>query len=404
MATEASTGGAGPDAEQPFSIHAAQRTLPNLAMLALMSSAFVAGLSVPSIARAVGVHWTQGALASAALLFASIVAFGTYRSFGASSSAYRWADRAETFVVNACICYLIFASNTAFSFFWIFYLAHVLMTAFGGLSPVYGLSISVGPGLLTAWFFARGDGLSGWLSALAGLSGLLVYVNLARLYENYRAALQREAELRSELGRLLVTRERSRIARELHDGVSTELTALIWKVRAISGGLSAELDKASVAGVAERLRTVVGEIREVVLALRGPEASFAQLVSSLEHRTRELCGQMQLRFEVQGELSEEELGVFKTELLPMCFELVHNAARHSSGTCVELELKLSDDLRLRLRDDGVGLAAERFEQSRGGLQGVRERVARLGGEARMQPVEPGTCLVVKLPRPLGVRA
>ena len=62
------------------------------------------------------------------------------------------------------------------------------------------------------------------------------------------------------LAHALVARERERISRDLHDNVATELTALVWRVREISGAVPACAEKQDLQTVAERLRSFFGAI------------------------------------------------------------------------------------------------------------------------------------------------
>jgi signal transduction histidine kinase len=198
----------------------------------------------------------------------------------------------------------------------------------------------------------------------------------------------------------LVAGERARISRELHDNVTTELTALVWRVREMSGAAPACAEKEDLQSVAERLRGVIEELRNVVLALRGPERDFAELERDLVSRVRELCGEKVLGIEVTGQLSDAELWAFRAGVLPICFELVHNAITHSGGTGVRLRLHIGSILELRVEDDGTGLSEAAWRGSQGGLCNVRARVERLRGHVELQPSTAGMCISVAVPRPL----
>jgi signal transduction histidine kinase len=202
------------------------------------------------------------------------------------------------------------------------------------------------------------------------------------------------------LAHALVARERERISRDLHDNVATELTALVWRVREISGAVPACAEKQDLQSVAERLRGVIEELRNVVRALRGPERDFAELERDLVSRVRELCGEKVLGIEVTGQLTDAELGAFRAGVLPICFELVHNAITHSGGTGVRLRLHIGSILELRVQDDGAGLSEAAWLSSQGGLCNVRARVERLRGHIELQPNASGVCFSVAVPRPL----
>lgn len=382
------------------SIHTTQRTLMAVGTIAVIGALFLAGLASPTIASAVGVTLVQGALVVGIFFSAVTLASVAYFRFGAASRIYRCCDALEGFVLSWCVAYLIQASSGVHSFFWLFHGVQVLMTALGGYSLVYLLTVCIGPAYLVAAFLWQGEAASAWLSALAGICGLFVYLMITRLSSQRDAALRREAELRQELARVLVARERARISRDLHDSVATELTALVWKVREISDAVPSGEYTHDIVGVAERLRSVIADLRSVVLSLREPEPRFSELEQLLERRCRELCGHKDLRLSIDGQVEGGELALFQDQVLPICFELVNNAARHADAGHIELALRMGLRLRLVVSDDGRGLPPGAFHESRGGLRSVQQRAQRLGGSVTLEPTLAGTRLLVDLPRPL----
>lgn len=394
------------DAEQPVphdplaAVHAAQRSLPAFATLSATAALFLVGLASPRISAAVGVTFEQGVRVVVVFLSAVTLAALAYFRFGPASRFYRCLDLLEGFALSWSIAYLIQASSPVHSFFWIFHGAQVLLLASAGYLPGYFVTACVGPAYLVAVFLSQGQTTSAWLSGLAGICGLLVYVIIARISGQRDAAMQRAAALRQELGRIWVARERARISRDLHDSVATELTALVWRVREISDAGPNGPHTLEIVGVAERLRSVIGDLRNVVLSLREPEVSFAELKLALERRCRELCGPISLRLNVEGQVGAGELNLFQDQVLPICFELVNNAARHASASQLELTLRIGERLRLVVGDNGCGVSPYVWRQSRGGLNGIRERAEKLRGSVALETTRAGTRFVVELPRPL----
>jgi len=382
------------------SVHDAQRSPINYAILWAMGLLSIGGLTIPSISHRIGVTPRQGVVVLGAFFLANTVTLLVYHRFGGASRVYRLCDFVESFVLSGVIAYSIRASGSAVSFFWLFHLAQVFMTAFAGSSWIYAATIVIGPAYLACDFFLRGDGSSSWFSGLAGLSGLLVYTNLSGFYREHAAALRREAELRVELGRMLVEQERSRISRDLHDNVATELAALVWKVREISDAVPRGSSKLDIEAVAERLRSVIADLRSVVLALRAPGLGFDELRRILEERTRELCETADFRILIDGRLENGELVAFHAGVLPICFELVRNAAAHSGASRIELGLRIATTVEVTIEDDGIGLPQAAWRGSTGGLQGARHRVERLGGAIALQGGSRGTRFNIELPRPL----
>jgi signal transduction histidine kinase len=88
-------------------------------------------------------------------------------------------------------------------------------------------------------------------------------------------------------------------------------------------------------------------------------------------------------------------------------EAIANAVRHGSATRVVVRLTASsDELRLVLADDGRGVHADEPEGTRSGgrvptgLAGIRDRLAKWGGDARFASSPEGATLTVAVPLPL----
>ena len=80
-------------------------------------------------------------------------------------------------------------------------------------------------------------------------------------------------------------------------------------------------------------------------------------------------------------------------------ESLTNARRYSQSDRIRIELaQEKDDLRLEIRDWGIGFDPKQVETRCFGLEGIRERAALWGGHAQIdtQPGE-GTRVVVTLP-------
>lgn len=388
----------GPQGQAIPALHRIQRSLGPLAVLAVTAALFLVGLSTPAIATAVGVTFEQGLRVVSA--FSAVVALAcvAFYRFGAHSRAYRFCDVFESIALGGCIAYLIWVSRGVHPFFWIFYAMHVLATAFMGFTFVYLLTVCVAPAGLVVAFLSQGLGPPAWQSALAGVCGVFVYVTISRLWSEREGALQREAALRATLGRVLVVQERARISRDLHDSVATELTALVWNVRELSGRSAGSPYTTDLTNVAERLRAVIGDVRKVVLDLRDSELTFPDFELIVERRCRDLCGPANLRVDIQGRVDETEgLRLLHDHVLPICSELVSNAARHAAARRIVLSLQIGARLRVEVSDDGRGLTASDWEHTQGGLFGVRGRVRKLGGTMTLHRVEHGTSWVIELP-------
>src|SRR5439155_22785075 len=75
--------------------------------------------------------------------------------------------------------------------------------------------------------------------------------------------------------------------------------------------------------------------------------------------------------------------IVRDEIYRVGYEAIHNACTHSGASQLEVELRYAHDLALRVTDNGTGVhpaIADRGKDGHFGLQGMRERAARIGGK------------------------
>jgi PAS domain S-box-containing protein len=199
-----------------------------------------------------------------------------------------------------------------------------------------------------------------------------------RLCESY--ALLRELTSRRETAR---EEERKRIARELHDELGQQLTALRMGTSTLrirfghdNPELAAHVQKILI--LADNTMQVV---RDVVSSLR-PAVLDAGIVAALEWLSAEFSrnGHMTCRLHVP----EENVAIAEDRaiaLFRIAQEALTNVARHAEAkhVFITLEQKGSDCL-LEVRDDGKGFDPEPVRNQSFGFVGMKERVLMLGGE------------------------
>ncbi len=195
--------------------------------------------------------------------------------------------------------------------------------------------------------------------------------------------------------------ERNRLWRELHDETAQVLAALNLQL-----GVIAERSDEALAPALDRARTLLGEgikgIRSVTRDLRPVALDDLGLLASLRALGRDFSGDggVAVRFKAMGgspRLSAEgEAAVYRAMQ-----EALSNALRHGARERVDVALEVAaDGVTLTVTDDGPGFpddAAGRL-RSRGGLAGIRERVASLGGDFSMENADDGGARIrVRLP-------
>ncbi len=90
---------------------------------------------------------------------------------------------------------------------------------------------------------------------------------------------------------------------------------------------------------------------------------------------------MAVTFSVVGDAREMH-PIVRDEIYRIAYEAIRNACMHSGASQLEVELRYGHDLALRVSDNGVGIDPVIADKGRGGhfgLQGMRERAARIAG-------------------------
>jgi signal transduction histidine kinase len=231
-------------------------------------------------------------------------------------------------------------------------------------------------------------------------------VVLAALYLNgqqARAALaEANARLRTyadQAESLATAAERTRLAREIHDGLGHHLTVVQMQVRAARAVLPADRDRADeLLGKAEdQSRAALAEVRRSVRALREPWET-GPVTRAIEALTAEsaaagLAASVEVRGEHRTLPADAERALYRATQ-----EALTNVRKHAAGTRAHVLLDYSapDLVRLQVQDDGTGLPPA---QGNGfGLTGVRERVGRLGGTVDLASRPgAGVTMTVELP-------
>ena len=191
--------------------------------------------------------------------------------------------------------------------------------------------------------------------------------------------LARETEtLRAEQA---VLRQRTVLARELHDVVGHQVTAMVIQAEAGRvGDPSGSLER--IAGLG---RVALGELDRMVLHLRDPAAALAAIPTAprLEDIDRVLAETLRRAAVIVTVDIDDDLGLDDAMVLTVyrtVQEALTNIARHAQATSASVSLaRERGRLRLIVTDDGVGPPQV---TTRGmGLLGIRERVAAYSGTA-----------------------
>ncbi|AFQ50653.1 multi-sensor signal transduction histidine kinase [Burkholderia cepacia GG4] len=248
-------------------------------------------------------------------------------------------------------------------------------------------------------FGLRGNGeefpIEASISQIRDASGKLYTVMLRDITERQRAenALKQSREELRELSANLQNvreEEKTRIARELHDDLGQQLTALKMDLSVVEQQLRApghaqpgDDTLSHLQGMRRLIDTTVASVRRIAADLRPVMLDDLGLVPAIEWLANDFTNRYGIDVERHietGGLTFTSAGA--TTLFRIVQEALTNVARHADATRVALRLDVEEGFCvLRVADNGRGAApgGQAHEDKSFGLIGIRERAHMLGG-------------------------
>jgi PAS domain S-box-containing protein len=200
-------------------------------------------------------------------------------------------------------------------------------------------------------------------------------------------------------------KERSRLARELHDDFSQRLALLsiglgqLWKTLPKSDAK----DRAKVQEMLKGTRELASDLHALSHQLHSSRLEHVGVVSALGG----LCKEFSEKHKIEIQFSERDLRVNMPKEVDLCLfrvaqEALNNIVKHSQANSAHVEISANPSgVRLRIRDDGRGFDSDGVNSDAGiGLTGMRERMRLVGGSllVRSEPTR-GTEILAQVPLP-----
>jgi two-component system, NarL family, sensor kinase len=216
----------------------------------------------------------------------------------------------------------------------------------------------------------------------------------------------RTARLSAEGRELAVLEERTRLAREIHDTLAQQLTAIVLQLEAAEVFLDRDEAQARqvVVSARDQARSALAEARRSVWDLRPAPLDQTGLGAALRHEARHWQARSGIAARVRTHGLPVPLALdpqIEVALFRIAQEALANVALHSHAERVDIRLELrSGVLRLSIRDDGDGFEAGERSPGCFGLVGMAER-ARLAGATLEIESSPGSGTRVRVRLPHG---
>ena len=203
--------------------------------------------------------------------------------------------------------------------------------------------------------------------------------------------------------------ERTRMARELHDAFlqTVQGSKLVADHALKASGDPAQMHRA-LEQLSEWLARAIQEGRAALNALRTSTTERNDLADALQRAAENdfVPGSMVVKFSVMGGAKDMH-PVVRDEVYRIGYEAIRNACLHSAATHLEIKLRYSQALTLWVSDNGTGfdpVIADKGKDGHFGLQGMRERAARIGAKLALVTSSSGTEIELIVPGGIIFRA
>jgi tetratricopeptide (TPR) repeat protein len=225
-----------------------------------------------------------------------------------------------------------------------------------------------------------------------GSLGLLVLFGAIMFYRSFVNTKKRAIAQQIFSQELIKTQEqeRTRIAKDLHDGVGQQITLLKMKAQNTK-----QTELSSLAHTAlEEVRSISRDLYPVTLAKLGLTDSIEQLLLELDEETDMF---------VSVEIDDVNTNFDETESLNFyrfIQESVNNVLKHAKAkTLIVNILKQSDGIKILIKDNGEGFeVSDKITQNSLGLKTMAERIAMLKGSFAIKSKRAeGTSILVQIP-------
>jgi signal transduction histidine kinase len=228
-------------------------------------------------------------------------------------------------------------------------------------------------------------------------------VELERAHEELRARASQAEEL-------TISRERNRMAREIHDTLGHYLTILAVQLETALK-LEEHGDPSLNATLRDARRVAaecLAEVRRSVAALRPGDIAALSVAGALRRLVDESAA-LEPGVEITLDVDEPEVEApleLRAALYRCAQEALTNVRKHADATKVLVRLRVNGgdarEVELTVLDNGLVAGVETEHSPGFGLLGMRERIALLGGTAQAGP-EPGRGWRVEVRAPLDAK-
>jgi signal transduction histidine kinase len=226
--------------------------------------------------------------------------------------------------------------------------------------------------------------------------GFCGFATVTCLYLLIRLLMQSRAQL-------VVQRERSRIARDVHDDLTAWLARLVLLGERTQNDLPENsIARGQVHEMCENSRSLLNALNQTIWVINSKRDTLPDLVSYLCRYAESFFQPttIRCRFDVEDDIPAMHCDVgVRRNLFLAIKESLNNVLRHSVASEVTLRIhRQGGELTVRVEDNGKGFTPEQADAHRNGLSNMRDRAEDAGGSC-MITSRPGAgcCVEFRVP-------
>lgn len=213
------------------------------------------------------------------------------------------------------------------------------------------------------------------------------HAQLATVIAAQAAVAIENARLYAQAQELAALKERSRLARELHDSVSQALYGIALAARTARTLLDRDPPRASdpLDYVLTLAEAGLAEMRALIFELRPESLEVEGLIAALDHQLAALHARHGIAVEVALGTEPDVPYAAKEAMYRVAQEALHNVVKHARAGAVKVTLGAdAEGLTLVVCDDGQGFDVAGPFPGHLGMRTMQERAAALGGTVRIE--------------------
>lgn len=198
--------------------------------------------------------------------------------------------------------------------------------------------------------------------------------------------------------------ERSRLAKEIHDGVGPSMSTLKLQLDAVKKKMLNPDNQKAVEKIAESISEIAQDIRQISHDLMPRSLIDFGIVTALSNFSNKISDTEAIEVQYHSNMTDKSLPQgYELNIFRIVQELVNNSLKYSKCTLIKINLTSQDDfIKLLVKDDGIGMDKE-VRKDGMGLHNVQARVLLLQGHMEIETqvrAGSGVSIHVEIPMPI----